>query len=109
MVRVRVNQNLRGLRVRTSQLTERGQYALVNQVYADSNMYAPMLSSDMRNQSQIAYDLKSITWNTPYATRHYYNHMVNYSTPGTGPKWFEKAKSIHLQSWIRVAEAAMQI
>lgn len=106
-IRVRVSNNLRGVTTRVNQMTERGQHALVNQVYADSNMYAPLLSSDLRNQSQIANDLKSITWNTPYARRHYYNQMVNYTTPGTGPKWFEKAKSIHLDSWKRVAEAAM--
>lgn len=108
-IRVRVTQNLRGVTTRVNQMTERGQYALVNEVYADSNLYAPMLSTDLRVESEVSHDLKSILWNTPYARRHYYNQMVNYTTPGTGPKWFEKAKSIHLESWKRVTEAAMRL
>lgn len=108
MARIRVRRNLGGVQVRASQMIERGQHALVNQVYADANMYAPMKSSDLRNQSQIGSDNKSIVWNAPYARRHYYNQMVNYTTPGTGPKWDEKAKSIHLESWARVAKAAMR-
>lgn len=108
MVRIRINRNLRGVEARLNQMVERGQHALVNQVYADANLYAPMKSSDLRNQSQIASDEKSIVWNSPYARRQYYNQMVNYSTPGTGPKWDQKAKSIHLESWKRVAKAAMR-
>lgn len=108
MARLRVNRNLTGVQVRVNQMIERGQHALVNQVYADTNQYAPMRSSDLRNQSQIGSDGKSITWNAPYARRHYYNQMVNYTTPGTGPKWDEKAKSIHGDSWVRVVEAAMR-
>lgn len=108
MARIRINRNLRGVEARLTQMIERGQHAFVNQVYADANLYAPMKSSDLRNQSQIASDKKSIVWNAPYARRQYYNQMVNYSTPGTGPKWDQKAKSIHLESWKRVAKAAMR-
>lgn len=108
MVQIRINRNLTGIEARLSQMVGRGQHAFVNQVYADANIYAPMKSSDLRNQSQIASDGKSIVWNTPYARRQYYNQFVNYSTPGTGPKWVEKAKSIHLESWLRVAKAAMR-
>jgi len=108
MVRLRVNRNLTGVQVRASQMVERGQYALVNQVYADSNMYAPVLSSDLRNQSQVANDGKSITWNAPYARRQYYNVGANFTAPGTGPKWDQKAKAIHGDSWKRVTERAMR-
>lgn len=108
MARIRINRNLTGVQVRANQMIERGQHALVNQVYADTNLYVPMKSTDLRTQSQIASDEKSIVWNTPYARRQYYNQMVNYTTPGTGPKWDEKAKSIHKESWARVAKAAMR-
>lgn len=108
MARIKVTKQLTGVTTRLNQMTKQGQYALVNQVHADSNMYVPMLSSDLRNQSTIALDGKSIIWNAPYARRHYYNQMSNYSTPGTGPKWDQKAKSIHLKSWERVAKAAMK-
>lgn len=89
-------------------MTKKGQYALANQMHTDSNNYAPMLSGDLRTQSQVSADNKTVVWNAPYARRHYYNLMANYSTPGTGPKWDEKAKSIHLESWKSVAKAAMK-
>ena len=108
MARIKVTKKLTGVGVRMNDMTQKGQRAFVNQVYADANRYAPMLSGDLRNQSSIAIDGKSITWNVPYARRHYYNQMVNYTTPGTGPKWDQKAKAIHLESWKRVAKAAMK-
>lgn len=108
MARIKVSKKLTGVGVRINDMTQKGQRAFVNQVYADTNRYAPMLSGDLRNQSSIAIDGKSIVWNVPYARRHFYNQMVNYTTPGTGPRWDLKAKSIHLESWRRVAEAAMR-
>lgn len=107
-VRVNVRSNLRGVEVRARQMTRQGQYALVNQVHADSNLYAPMLSGDLRNQSTIAIDGKSIIWNVPYARRQYYNVGARFTTPGTGPKWDQKAAAIHKRSWLRVAKAAMR-
>lgn len=106
--RIRIRSDLAGVEVRVAQLVERGQYALVNQVYADSNLYAPLLSAQLRNESQVSFDNKSITWNVPYARRQYYNQFSNYTTPGTGPKWGDKAKGIHLQDWIRITERAMR-
>lgn len=104
---VTLRANLGGCEVRARQLIDRGQYALVNQVYADANMYAPMLSGQMRIESQVSADNKSITWNAPYARRQYYNQFSNYTTPGTGPKWDQKAAAIHMQSWISIVEGAM--
>lgn len=105
---VRIRSDFGGSIVRARELVDRGQYAFVNQVYADANMYAPRLTGDLRNQSQISNDNKSITWNSPYAARQYYNQFTNYSTPGTGPKWDQKAKAIHYDTWIRVIEGAMR-
>lgn len=107
MARIRITRQLGGVQARATELVAKGQFAMANQVMADANLYAPMLSSDLRNQSQISADYKSITWNSPYARRHYYNQFVNYTTPGTGPKWDEKAKGIHMESWKRVIEVAM--
>lgn len=107
MAKIRIRKETTGITKITSRMTKAGQQAFVNQVYADANQYAPMLSGDLRNQSSIGIDGKSITWNAPYARRHYYNQMVNYTTPGTGPKWDEKAKAIHGRSWTNVARKAM--
>ena len=107
-VRVNVKTDLKGVPKRVSQMTKLGQYALANQVHADSNRYAPLLTGDLRNQSSVSTNGKSVIWNVPYARRQYYNYGARFTTPGTGPKWDEKAKSIHLRSWERITEKAMK-
>lgn len=100
--------DLKGAEKRLSTMTKLGQYALVNQVHADSNQYVPLLSGDLRNQSTVATDGQSITWNVPYARRQYYNYGAKFTTPGTGPKWDAKALAIHGQSWVRITKKAMK-
>ena len=107
-VRVNVKKDLKGIPKRVSQMTKLGQYALANQVHADSNRYAPFLTGDLRNQSAVSPDGKSIIWNVPYARRQYYNYGAKFTTPGTGPKWDAKAKAIHIRSWERVVKRAMK-
>lgn len=114
-VRVNVKKDLRRVPVRVKQMTKLGQYALANQVHADSNRYAPFRTGDLRNQSYVTADNKQIVWNVPYAKAQYYGRVGKgrypvrrYTTPGTGPRWDEKAKAIHLDSWIRVAKRAMK-
>lgn len=108
MMQIKVTKDLKGVPVRLSQMTKLGQYALVNQVHADSNNYVPLLTGDLRNQSTIALDGKSIIWNAPYARKQYWNYGAKFTTPGTGPKWDSKALAIHRDSWIRVTKAAMK-
>lgn len=105
---VRVRTNLRGVRTRVSQMTRQGQYALANQVHVDMNFYAPAKSHDLRIQSYVASDNKQVIYNTLYARKQFYNQYSNYTTPGTGPRWDEKAKSIHKQSWEQIAKRAMK-
>lgn len=105
-IRIRNNLDLDSL---ADELTRKGQYALINQVYADINQYVPRLSGDLRSQSNIASDMKSIVWNAPYAARQYYNVNAKFTTPGTGPRWDEMALSIHRRSWERVAMEAMKL
>src|SRR5690625_2261155 len=107
-VTVNIKKNLKGVTKRVNQMTKLGQYALANQVHADSNNYVPFLSGDLRNQSSVSSDNKQITWNVPYARRQYYNVGAKFTTPGTGPKWDKKAKSIHGKSWERITEKAMK-
>lgn len=107
-MRVKVTTDLKGVPVKLDRMTKLGQYALVNQVHADSNNYVPLLTGDLRNQSTIALDGKSIIWNVPYAKRQYYNYGAKFTTPGTGPKWDSKALAIHGASWERVTKKAMR-
>lgn len=108
MVKVKTTIDLKGVKPRVNNMTKQGQYALVNQVHADSNIYAPFRDGPLRNQSTMTLDGKSIIWNVPYARPQYYNQYSNYTTPGTGPKWDQKALSIHGKSWERVVERAMK-
>lgn len=103
-----VDIDLSGVPVKLNRMTELGQYALANQVYADMNNYVPALSFDLRNQSSVAPDGKSIIYNVPYARRQFYVPAINYTTAGTGARWDLKAKSIHGDSWARITKAAMR-
>lgn len=107
-VRVKVTKDLKGVKTRVDKMTKLGQYALANQVHADSNLYAPRKSGDLRNQSSITLDAKSIIWSAPYARRQYYNQFTHYTTPGTGPKWDQKAKAIHGKQWQNIVKKAMK-
>lgn len=106
-MRINIKVETDGIGKKASEMVKRGQYALVNQVHADSNLYAPKLSSDLRNQSTIATDGKSIIWNVPYASTQYHNYGAKFSTPGTGPKWDSKALSIHRNQWLQVTKNRM--
>lgn len=105
---VNVDIDLSGVEPKASRLTKLGQYALANQMYADMNNYVPLLTGDLRNQSAIAPDGKSIYYNVPYARRRFYEPAMRYTTPGTTFRWDMKAKSIHMRSWERVTERAMR-
>ncbi|MEK3890247.1 minor capsid protein [Bacillus sp. FSL K6-3431] len=107
-IKVKFKSDLDGVKRKASDMVKQGQYAFANQVLADSNIYAPMLSSDLRNQSSIALDGKSIIWNAPYARRQYYNYGAKFTTPGTGPKWDVKAQAIHGASWQEIVKKAMK-
>ena len=43
-----------------------------------------------------------LSWNTPYARRRFYEENVNFTTPGTGARWDNRAKAVNMDSWLRV-------
>lgn len=107
-MRMKIKKDLVGTHTKLADMTDQGQIAFVNQVYADTQKFVPMLSGDLRNQSSITIDKKSITWNTPYARRQYYNVGATFTTPGTYAKWDELAKAVHMSSWRNVVRKAMK-
>lgn len=114
-VRVNIKKDFGGIKPRVNQMTKLGQYALAHQVHQDSNHYAPKRSGDMRIQSYVSGDNKQIIWNAPYARAQYYGRVGKgrypvrkYTTPGTGPKWDQKAKSIHIKEWEKIVGKAMK-
>ena len=105
--------------------TERfsGQYDLAqkwldNQVITDSNPYVPFQIGDLRRSAIRGTVLGDgeIVWDSPYARYQYYGKVMvgpppkqvtdtplQYHHPGTGPYWFEKAKSVNKRQWINGA------
>lgn len=84
----------------------RGRQALANQAMADMNQFVPKRDGILRLTATVDMDGSHVNYNTPYARAQYYGRVgrggypvLRYSTPGTGPKWDEKAKPIYLPDW----------
>lgn len=98
---VQININLDGAKRKLSQQSvQRGQYALSNQALADMNPFVPMKEGIARGTGHVVGTGESVVWNTPYIARLFYMPMYNYTTPGTGPRWDNKASAIHMKDWI---------
>ncbi|MEV9640423.1 minor capsid protein [Mammaliicoccus sciuri] len=98
---MRVTVDLKRARQKLSAQAQRqGRQALGNQALADMNQFVPMDEGTLRQTATINIDGSGITYNTPYARRHFYMYMYNYTTPGTGPRWDIKAKRIFMSDWI---------
>ncbi len=83
---------------------QRGKYTLANQAIADMNPFIPMREGILRQTATIDLDGSGINYNTPYAARLFYMFMFNYTTPGTGPRWDLKGKSLFMSDWIKAFE-----
>ncbi|HEL2057761.1 TPA: capsid protein [Streptococcus suis] len=84
-----------------------GRIALANQILIDVDPYIPLRDGPLRLSGRVEQMGRIVSHNTVYARAHYYgtNGIVdfhNYSTPGTGPKWDERAKENHMNSWEQV-------
>ena len=91
------------------QAVTRGKRVLANQALADMNRFVPAKSHVLRMGVSIGIDGSSIHYNTPYAAYQFYNQWSNYTTPGTGPRWDEKAKGIHMSDWEKAFLGGAQI
>ena len=88
---------------------DKGQVALDTQVLKDSNNYAPQDTSNLINSSIRLTNPGSgkVMWDGPYARRLYHNPQYNFSkdkNPNAGGLWFQRAKSLHVKEWEKVAE-----
>lgn len=100
---VKVSIDLSGVRKKLdANSLERGRYALANQAHADMDQFVPKSSGggSLRTASNVTRE-GSVIYNMPYARKQFYAPGGwNYSTPGTGPRWDLKAKSLFLSDWI---------
>ena len=80
----------------------RGRLNMANRMLATMNEnFVPLRDGDLRSQSSVGANGKELIWTVPYARKHYYTDFSpNYTTPGTGPHWDQKAKGVFLSDWI---------
>lgn len=98
---VKVSIDLSGAKAKLSDdRVGRGRYSVANQALADMNQFVPADEYILRQTTTIDVDGSGINYNMPYASRMFYYQMINYTTPGTGPRWDNKAKSIFMSDWI---------
>lgn len=92
----------------------KAQLYLGNQVLTDSDPYVPFIQGMLRNSGTVENGGRSVVWRFPYARYQYMgfamegrapkvvtDRPLQYSTPGTGARWFEQAKSANRETWIR--------
>lgn len=81
---------------------QRAKLALTSQMATDMEKYVPLKKGVLRANLTITPD--RLSYGAVYARAQYYgtNGIVsfhNYTEPGTGPKWDEKAKANHMEEW----------
>lgn len=106
---MRIHINLNGAKQKLSAKSiEQGRKIMANQALADMNNFVPFRDGFLRNNSTIDTDGSAINYNMPYAKAQFLGRVGKglypvrrYTTPGTGPRWDEKAKGLYMDSWER--------
>lgn len=99
---VQVDINLTGVfKKMDEQNVTKGRQAVANQALMDMNQFVPMDEGILRQSATVDIDGSHINYNMPYANRLFKFYMHNYTTPGTGPRWDNKAKALFMSDWIK--------
>lgn len=85
------------------------QISMDENVLTDSNYFIPLDTGNLKGSARRNTVIGSgkVKWGGPYARRLYYNPQYNFrkdKNPNAGGLWFERAKSLHKQKWIREAQ-----
>lgn len=76
-------------------------------ILKDSNFYAPEDTGLLKTSGITASKIGSgiVEWNTPYVREQYYErpNKSKDKNPNARMKWFEVAKSLLLENWIKLA------
>lgn len=77
---------------------------VAGQMLMDMTPFVPMSNAKSRGTLRGSAHLNGnvLSWNTPYARRRFYEENVNFTTPGTGARWDNRAKAVNMDSWLRV-------
>lgn len=93
---------------------QRSRSWLKNEVAKDTNVFTPLRSNKLRESviPSIGNPNEYLVWSVVYASYQYYGcwadgtHVIErHSQPGTDTFYFERAKAIHKEKWIRVAKS----
>lgn len=91
------------------QKSKRAQMALDAMVMNDSNYFCPLDSSELQKSvignSKLGSGL--LSWNTDYARRQYYGVNFDHSKQknlNARAKWFEAAKAMWLEKWVKLVD-----
>lgn len=101
---------------------------LKSEIAKDTEPYIPMRDGNLRRAvtASLRTNVPKLIWATPYARFIYYGKLMvgritkrawakkgetkvatskdlTYSLPGTGPNWFNRAKKLKLEKWLKVA------
>jgi len=105
---VRFELDQEGIKRKQAGLNAQRQPALDVQVLKDSNYFIPKDEGTLEASGVIASSGGKLEWTAPYARDQYYN-FPNKSTdtnPNARMQWFEAAKSIWLDLWLKIAGAS---
>ena len=76
---------------------------LAEQVRADSDQFVPRLTGDLRtfvDIKQTGQNKVELVYTMDYAIYQWFGvNMKNYTTPGTGAEWCEKARNKYGKDW----------
>lgn len=88
--------------------------AIAQGVVRDSEPYVPKREGKLRASAEIEIDYESgkVRYgnaSVPYAAPQYNAPGGwNYTTPSTGPRWFDEAQAIHMKQWLAEGKAAVK-
>lgn len=88
--------------------------AIAQGVVRDSEPFIPKREGALRQTGEIESDYESgkVRYgnkSVPYAAPQYNAPGGwNYTTPGTGPRWFDEAQAIHMKQWLAEGKAAVK-
>jgi hypothetical protein len=110
MAGVTVYLNKAGIKKDAGQRLKRAQIALDQQIAKDSNYYAPEDKGDLKDSVYLGSVMGSglLTWAVEKARRLYHGIGFNFSkdkNPNARAEWFEWAKKIRMNEWVKVANS----
>lgn len=94
---------------RIEERIDRARLLLAERVKDDGNIFIPVDTGLLRSTGRVEDNGKAVTWNTPYGQHVYYPERTGIrihtdKNPNATGHWFEVAKNLKVDEWLRVVE-----